>query len=62
MRVRHFTEWAVIGSKIFVNEFFDVHKKLFDVKRKDGARRISETDGDLHSLRDLKRQVQRDSK
>ncbi|MBK8091734.1 MAG: hypothetical protein IPK32_07060 [Verrucomicrobiaceae bacterium] len=62
MRVRHFTDGAVIGSKAFVNEFFDEHKERFGVRRKDGARRIREVDGDLHSLRDLKRQVLHDSK
>ena len=56
-KVRHFTDGAVIGSKEFVNAFFEGQRERFGSRRKDGARRIREVEGDLHSLRDLKKRV-----
>ena len=40
LRVRHFTDGMVLGSKEFVNEMFIQHRERFGPKRKDGARPI----------------------
>lgn len=49
---------AVLGSKKFVNDFFESQKERFSAKRKDGARRargsLKELAGEIWSLRDLK--------
>ena len=39
-RVRYFTDGAVIGSRMFVNETFEAARERFSAKRKDGARRM----------------------
>jgi putative transposase len=39
-RVRYFTDGAVIGSRIFVDEAFQQARSQFGPKRKDGARRL----------------------
>ena len=58
MRVRYFTDGAVIGSKEFVNEAFAGARERFTEKRKDGARRMrgsgAPAAGTLWSLRDLR--------
>ena len=57
-RVRYFTDGAVIGSKVFVNEAFAAARERFTEKRKDGARRMkgngSGAKGVLWSVRDLR--------
>ncbi len=57
-RVRYFTDGAVIGSREFVNHFFEAVRDRFGPKRKSGARRMkgsSEmTKSGLWSIRDLK--------
>jgi len=57
-RVRYFTEGAVIGSKEFVNEAFELARERFSAKRKDGARAMkgsgSGAKGRLWSARDLR--------
>lgn len=57
-RVRYFTDGAVIGSRIFVNEAFEAARERFSEKRKDGARRIrgigKAASGALWSARDLR--------
>jgi putative transposase len=57
-RVRYFTDGAVIGSKMFVNEAFAAARERFTPKRKDGARRMrgngKPAAGVLWSLRDLR--------
>jgi hypothetical protein len=40
LRVRHFTDGVLLGSKAFVNEMFIRHRDRFGPKRKDGARPI----------------------
>jgi hypothetical protein len=40
MRVRYFTDGAVIGSKAFVNEAFEGAWERFSERRNDGARRM----------------------
>jgi len=58
MRVRYFTDGAVIGSKAFVNEAFAGARERFSEKRKDGARRMRGSGAAakdlLWSIRDLR--------
>jgi putative transposase len=57
-RVRYFTDGAVIGSKVFVNEAFAAARERFGPRRKDGARSLrggaSAAKGTLWSARDLR--------
>jgi len=57
-RVRYFTDGAVIGSKVFVNEVFAASRDRFSKKRKDGARAMrgnaDAAAGTLWSVRDLR--------
>ena len=60
-RVRYFTDGAVIGSKRFVNDFFEHSREFFGEHRKTGARKmqgVEKIEGDtMHVLRDLKKDV-----
>jgi len=57
-RVRYFKDGAVLGSRKFVNDFFNSHREAFGEKRKDGARRtkgsLKPLSGEIWSLRELK--------
>jgi REP element-mobilizing transposase RayT len=57
-RIRYFTDGAVIGSRLFVNEAFQKSRNRFGPKRKDGARRLrgngAAARDHLWSLRDLR--------
>ena len=57
-KVRYFKDGAVLGSKKFVNDFFESQRYRFSLKRKDGARKprgsLKELAGKIWSLRDLK--------
>ena len=57
-RVRYFKDGGVLGTKDFVNRFFENHRERFSKKRRDGARRprgsLKELAGEVWSLRDLK--------
>jgi REP element-mobilizing transposase RayT len=57
-RVRYFTDGAVIGSKVFVNEAFALSRERFTSGRKDGARRLrgngKPAAGVLWGMRDLR--------
>jgi REP element-mobilizing transposase RayT len=57
-RIRYFTDGAVIGSRVFVNEAFTNARDRFGPKRKNGARRMkgnaAAASNQLWSLRDLK--------
>ncbi len=57
-RVRYFSDGAVIGSKVFVNEAFASARERFTLRRKDGARRMrgvgQPAAGVLWSMRDLR--------
>ena len=57
-RVRYFTDGAVIGSKVFVNEAFAAARARFGPRRKDGARKLrgrgAAAAGVLWSARDLR--------
>lgn len=52
-RVRYFTEGAVIGSRAFVDGFFERERSRFGPKRKSGARKLRLPLGGVMSLRDL---------
>ena len=60
-RVRYFTDGAVIGSRVFVNEAFACARERFGTRRHDGARKLkgagAPAAGLLWSLRDLRRGV-----
>jgi len=60
-RVRYFTDGAVIGSKVFVNDAFASARERFTEARRDGARRMkgngSAASGVLWSVRDLRVRV-----
>jgi len=60
-RVRYFTDGAVIGSKMFVNEAFAAARERFAAKRTDGARRMRGSGkpaaGVLWSMRDLRLRI-----
>ena len=57
-QIRDFRDGAVLGSKQFVNIFFENQRNRFSSKRKDGARKargsLKELAGEIWSLRDLK--------
>lgn len=54
LRVRDFNDELVIGGKEFVESIFGQHREKFGPKRKDGARRITESAGGLFALRRLR--------
>ena len=60
-RVRYFSDGAVIGGKLFVNEVFAAARERFTARRKDGARRMrgngQPAAGVLWSMRDLRVKV-----
>jgi REP element-mobilizing transposase RayT len=54
-RVRHFVEGLVLGSKPFVEGFFDRFRDRFGSRRQTGARPLPGVDApDLYSLRELR--------
>jgi REP element-mobilizing transposase RayT len=57
-KVRYFKDGAVLGSRKFVNDFFESQRNRFGPKRKDGARKprgsLKGLAGEIWSLRDLK--------
>ena len=59
-RIRYFADGAVIGSRKFVNDAFQMNRKLFGKKRKDGARKprgaLNDLAGEIWSLRDLQKE------
>ncbi len=55
-RVRYFSDGVVIGSKAFVDAFFEAKRAFFGSTRKDGGRKMRGGSwGELRSLRDLRR-------
>ena len=52
-RVRYFSDGAVLGSRTFVDGFFQRNRSRFGVNRKSGARRLRMAIGEVTSLRDL---------
>lgn len=56
LRVRYFTDGAVLGGAAFVESVFARHRERFGLKRRTGARPMEEADWEgLCVLRDLKR-------
>ncbi len=57
-RVRHFTDGVVLGSREFINGWFEQHRAWFGGKsseaRKSGARKISKDWDKLYNLRQLR--------
>ncbi|MEM6911322.1 MAG: chemotaxis protein CheW, partial [Verrucomicrobiota bacterium] len=59
-RVRYFSDGVVIGSRGFVEGFFEARRERFGPKRRSGARKLRFGDfGGLCSLRDLRVDVVR---
>jgi hypothetical protein len=54
LRVRYFTDGVVLGSKAFVEGIFETQRERFGPKRKDGARRMAESDAPFYTLRHLR--------
>ena len=54
LRVRYFTDGVVLGSKEFVEGIFNAQRDLFSPKRKQGARRLTESASPFYSLRQLR--------
>jgi hypothetical protein len=55
LRVRYFSDGLVLGSKEFVESVFTENRNKFGPKRKDGARKMSESSGAMFSLRRLRK-------
>ena len=57
-RIRYFTDGAVLGSKEFVQAYFERNRDRFGAKRRDGPRVMRGSDWEgLMCLRDLRREV-----
>jgi hypothetical protein len=54
LRVRYFSDGAILGSKAFVEGIFESQREQFSPKRKRGARRIQEMATPMYSLRQLR--------
>ncbi|MCF7786298.1 MAG: transposase [Prosthecobacter sp.] len=55
LRVRYFSDGVVLGSREFVEGIFEAQRELFGPKRKQGARRMAESDAPFYTLRQLRR-------
>ncbi len=53
-RVRYFTDGVVLGSKTFVEGIFEAQRERFSPKRKEGSRRITESEEPFYTLRRLR--------
>ncbi|MDB6006765.1 MAG: hypothetical protein JWR15_3752 [Prosthecobacter sp.] len=54
LRVRYFTDGVVLGSKAFVEGIFEAQRHTFSPKRKQGSRRITESEEPFYTLRQLR--------
>ncbi|MCF7787541.1 MAG: transposase [Prosthecobacter sp.] len=54
LRVRYFTDGVVLGSREFVEGVFETQRELFGPRRKQGARRLSESAEPFYTLRQLR--------
>jgi hypothetical protein len=54
LRVRYFADGVALGSREFVKGVFAQHRDFFSPKRKDGARRLSESEDAIFTLRRLR--------
>ena len=57
MRVRYFSDGLVLGSKEFVENAFNENRDQFGPKRKDGARKVRESNGEMFALRRLRKEA-----
>ncbi|MBL9177588.1 MAG: hypothetical protein JNM65_05955, partial [Verrucomicrobiaceae bacterium] len=55
LRVRYFSDGAILGSRAFVEGIFEAQREQFSPKRRRGARRIPQAESPLYALRELKR-------
>lgn len=54
-RVRYFTDGAVLGGQVYVDDFFENKREHFGKRRKDGGRKMKGVEwGNLRTLRDLR--------
>jgi len=54
LRVRYFTDGVILGSREFVEGIFEAQRDQFSPKRKQGARRITQSATPFYSLRQLR--------
>ncbi len=54
LRVRYFSDGVVLGSKAFVEGIFEAQRDCFGPKRKQGAKRMPESDATFYTLRQLR--------
>ena len=54
LRVRYFSDGVVLGSKAFVEGIFEAQRERFSPKRKQGAKRITESETPFYTLRRLR--------
>ena len=54
LRVRYFTDGVVLGSKAFVEQVFTTQRDEFSPKRKQGSRRIAQSETPFYTLRQLR--------
>ena len=54
LRVRYFSDGAVLGSKAFVEGIFEAQRERFSPKTKQGAKRITESETPFYTLRRLR--------
>ncbi len=54
LRVRYFSDGAILGSRAFVEGIFEAQREQFSPMRKRGARRISESASPLYAMRHLR--------
>jgi hypothetical protein len=52
--VRYFSDGLVLGSREFVESVFDGNREMFGPKRKQGCRRMVESDLPFYTLRQLR--------
>jgi putative transposase len=52
-RVRYFSDGAVLGSRSFVDSYFERERSRFGDQRESGARKLRVSMGSVTSLRDL---------
>jgi len=57
LKVRYFSDGAILGSREFVEEIFQAQRHRFGPKRSSGARRLRGLKPDLYSVRDLQKNV-----
>jgi putative transposase len=54
MRVRYFSDGAILGCKAFVEGIFEAQRERFSPKTKHGAKRITESETPFYTLRRLR--------